>query len=168
MTTSQPPCVRLEKLFHRRKFWMLHPLAERLGYALISVRRFLKQIGYFRSYTHNGKWYTLRNSPNFDRDGLWHFKGIGFSKHGTLTATIGYLVGRSPAGLSARELTQKLRHPCHAVLTQLQPAGRMEPPPARRPIPLPPPSPEPKSPTAGASRGRAPAPPPPLVKHESR
>ena len=83
-------------------------------------------IGYFRSYTHNGKWYTLRDAPDFDRDGLWHFKGIGFSKHGTLTTTIGYLVGRSPAGLSASELTQKLQHPCHAVLTQLHQGGRLD------------------------------------------
>jgi len=47
MTAPRPPCDRLEKLFHRRKSWMLHQLAERLGYALISVRRFLKQIGYY-------------------------------------------------------------------------------------------------------------------------
>ena len=126
MPPQRLPSDRLEKLFHRRKCWMLDQLAEALGYALISVRRFLKQIGYFRSYTHNGKWYTLRDSPQFNRDGLWHHKGIGFSRHGSLTATIGYLVGRSPAGLSARELTQKLEHPCHAVLTQLHKAGQLD------------------------------------------
>jgi hypothetical protein len=126
MTPARPPSARLEKLFHRRKCWMLDELAQALDYALISVRRFLKQIGYFRSYTHNGKWYTLRGSPDFDREGFWHHKGIGFSKHGSLTATIDYLVGRSPAGLSASELTQKLQHPCHAVLTQLHKAGRLD------------------------------------------
>lgn len=126
MPSPRPPSDRLEKLFHRRKCWMLDQLAETLGYALISVRRFLKQIGYFRSYTHNGKWYTLRESPDFNRDGLWHHKGIGFSKHGSLTSTIGYLVGRSPAGLSANELNQKLQHPCHAVLSQLHKAGQLD------------------------------------------
>ncbi len=126
MTPPPPATLRLEKLFRRRKCWMLHQLAQTLGYALISVRRFLKQIGYFRSYTDNGKWYTLHDSPNFDRDGLWHYHGIGFSKHGSLTATIDHLVGRSPAGLSASELTQKLQHPCHAVLTQLHKAGRLD------------------------------------------
>ena len=105
---------------------MLDPLAEALGYALISVRRFLKQIGYFRSYTHNGKWYTLRDSPDFNRDGLWCHKGIGFSKHGSLTATISYLLAHSPAGLSASELSQKLQHPCHAVLSQLHKAGQLD------------------------------------------
>jgi hypothetical protein len=126
MPLQRPPADRLEKLFHRRKCWMLDQLAQALGYALISVRRFLKQIGYFRSYTHNGKWYTLREAPHFSRDGLWHHRGIGFSRHGSLTATIGYLVGHSPAGLSAGELSQKLQHPCHAVLTQLHHAGQLD------------------------------------------
>ena len=126
MTPPRPATERLEKLFHRRKCWMLDQLAEAFGYALISVRRFLKQVGYFRSYTQNGKWHTLRDSPDFDRDGLWHYRGIGFSKHGSLTATIDHLVGRSPAGLSASELTGKLQHPCHAVLSQLHQAGRLD------------------------------------------
>jgi hypothetical protein len=105
---------------------MLDQLAQALGYALISVRRFLKQIGYCRSYTHNGKWYTLHDSPEFDRDGLWHYRGIGFSKHGSLTATIDHLLARSPAGLSASQLAQKLGHPCHDVLTRLHQAGRLD------------------------------------------
>jgi len=125
MTPAPPPSARLEKLFHRRKCWMLGELAQALGYALISVRRFLKQIGYFRSYTHNGKWYTLHDSPDFDRDGFWHHKGIGFSKHGSLTTTIDYLVGRSPAGLSASELTQKCGAPRYFVEGEIcrRPAG---------------------------------------------
>lgn len=126
MPSQLLPSDRLEKLFHRRKCWMLDQLAQTLGYALISVRRFLKQIGYFRSYTHNGKWYTLRASPDFNREGLWHHKGIGFSKHGSLTATIGYLVEHSLAGLSANELNEKLQHPCHAVLSQLHKAGQLD------------------------------------------
>src|ERR1017187_449504 len=78
MPTKKLPTEQLEKLLHQRKCSMLVPLARKLGYALISVRRFLKQIGYFRSYTDNGKWYTLRHTPEFSRDGLWQYKGIGF------------------------------------------------------------------------------------------
>lgn len=90
------PTERLEKLFQRRKCWRLAELAQALDYAGITVRRLLKQIGYFRSYTDNGKWYTFRDSPQFNREGIWHHKRIGFSKHGSLTATINYWVGRSP------------------------------------------------------------------------
>jgi hypothetical protein len=105
---------------------MLDQLAQALDCARISVRRFLKQIGYCRSYTHNGKWYTLRDCPDFDREGLWHFRGIGFSKHGSLTATIDHLLARSPAGLSASQLAEKLQHSCDAVLTRLHQAGRLD------------------------------------------
>jgi len=119
MPAQLPPGEQLFKLFQRRKCWMLADLAQALGCALISARRHLKQIGYFRSYTHNGKWYTLRDSPQFNRDGIWLYKRIGFSKYGSLIATIVHLVARSPAGLSARDLGQKLEHPCHAVLTNL-------------------------------------------------
>jgi len=117
---------RLAKLFARRKCWLLAELAAALDCALITVRRLLKQIGYFRSYTHNGKWYTAATTPRFDRDGIWRHKGIGFSKQGSLTATIRHLIERSPAGLSARELGDKLQHPCHAVLTILHKAGEID------------------------------------------
>lgn len=119
MAPQIDPSKRLEKLFARRKCWMLADLAATMGYALISVRRQLKRIGYFRSFSNNGKWYTLRSLPRFNREGIWHHRGVGFSKHGHLTATIIHLVERSPTGLSARELAQKLQHPCHAVLTQM-------------------------------------------------
>lgn len=105
---------------------MLAELAKGLDYALITVRRLLNRIGYFRSYTHNGKWYTLRTSPEFNRDGIWRHRGIGFSKHGSLTATIIHLAALSPAGLSARELAGKLEHPCHAVLTNLHKNGKLD------------------------------------------
>ena len=117
---------RLAKLFARRKCWLLAELANALDCALITVRRLLKEVGYFRSYTHNGKWYTLATTPRFDRDGIWRHKQIGFAKHGSLTATILYLIGRSPAGLSARELGEKLQHPCHALLTILHKAGEID------------------------------------------
>ena len=120
------PTERLQKLFHRRCCWLLADLAHVLGYALISVRRFLKEVGYFRSFTHNGMWYTLRITPQFNRDGIWHYKGIGFSKHGGLIATIGYLVDRSPAGLSARQIAEKLQHPYHSLLGSVHKSGTLD------------------------------------------
>ena len=119
MPPLSSPTDRLQRLFQRRPWWMLAPLAQTLGYALISVRRILRHLGYYRSYTHNGKWYTLRRFPPFNREGIWHHQAVGFSKHGSLTATIRHLVDHSPAGLSARELAQKLRHPCRPVLAHL-------------------------------------------------
>jgi len=124
---AQARCAdRLRKLFARRKCWLLADLAAALDCALITVRRLLKEVGYVRSYTHNGKWYTLATTPRFDRDGIWRYRQIGFSKQGSLTATIQYLIERSSVGLSARDIGEKLQHPCHAVMTILHKAGDID------------------------------------------
>ena len=124
-SSQAPPLDRLRQLFDRRTCWMIQDLNRVLGYASISVRRFLKKLGYFHSYTHNGKWYTLQSFPKFDRDGLWRHQGIGFSRQRNLIATIEHLLARSPAGLSANELSAKLGHSCHAVLPPLHRDGRL-------------------------------------------
>jgi len=125
MSTHSDTVDRLVQLFLRQKCWMIDELSQALGYSIISIRRFLKRVGYFRSYTHNGKWYTLHSAPVFNKEGIWRYGDIGFSKKGTLTRTIIYLVNRSPAGLPARELADILHHPCHAVLTNMYKAKQI-------------------------------------------
>ncbi len=117
---------RLTSLFFEKKCWQIHELSDSLKMAVISVRRHLKRVGYFRSYTHNGKWYTLGSIPAFNTHGLWQYDDIGFSKHGTLTRTIEILVRRSAAGYSALELKNLLGTPCHAILTQMYKGDKID------------------------------------------
>ena len=117
---------RVVELFTQRKCWMIDELAEAVGYAVISVRRFLRAIGYFSSYSHNGKWYTLGSTPQFNRDGIWVYEKICFSRNGSLTETIRYLIGKSSSGLSAKEVGSRLNHECHSVLMTLYKAERID------------------------------------------
>lgn len=126
MSSTLPPMDQLGKLFSRKNCWMIADLSKALGYAMVSVRRFLTEIGYFRSYSHNGKWYTLQSIPHFNKDGIWLHHNIGFSKHGNLPQTIASLLNRSPQGYCARDLGAKLHLPCHAVLTNLYKAGKVD------------------------------------------
>jgi hypothetical protein len=119
MTQLPLPLQRMRALFSRQRCWMIDDISNQLGYAVISIRRFLKQIGYFRSFTHNGKWYTLRSIPAFNKDGIWIYEDIGFSKHGNLTQTITHIINRSPQGCTAKELAGKLHYSCYAVLTNM-------------------------------------------------
>ena len=105
---------------------MIEPLATQLHYSIPSVRRFLTETGYYSSFTHNGGWYTLRSIPRFSRDGLWFYNDIGFSRAGSLTKTLIDLTTRSPAGLSAEQLGEKLRCRCHSVLVHLYRQGRLQ------------------------------------------
>ncbi len=75
---------------------------------------------------HNGKWYTLRSIPRFGRDGLWFYDTIGFSRSGSLTNTLINLATRSPAGMTAQQLGEKLRCRCHSVLIRLYRHGKLQ------------------------------------------
>ncbi len=75
----------------------------------MSVFRRLKLIGYLTSYTDAGRYYTLVDLPLFDSWGLWFYQGIGFSKAGTLKATVVDIVHSSSAGMTPKELLHLLK-----------------------------------------------------------
>lgn len=125
MPLETKPSQRLSTLFLNHPCWKIGPLAAELRYSVPSVRRFLAEIGYLSSFTHNGAWYTLGSIPRFDTDGLWYYSDIGFSRAGSLTNTLVELTTRSVAGLSAEQLGAKLRCRCHSVLVQLCRQGRL-------------------------------------------
>ena len=75
----------------------------------MSVFRRLKPIGYLTSYTDAGRYYTLVDIPLFDSWGLWFYQGIGFSKAGTLKATVVDMVHSSSAGMTPKELLHLLK-----------------------------------------------------------
>jgi hypothetical protein len=90
-----------------------------------SVFRDLTSIGYLSSYTHTGRYYTLRSTPQFDADGLWRFEGVGFSRDGTLKATVRRLVESSEAGRTQHELQLRLGARVHNPLLQLVQAKQL-------------------------------------------
>lgn len=89
----------------------------------MSVFRRLRDIGYFSSYTHTGRYYTLADLPEFDEYGLWRYQAIGFSQRGTLRATVAWRVGKADAGCTHIELRALLRLQVHNSLLGLVRAG---------------------------------------------
>lgn len=84
-----------------------------------SLFRDLAALGYLSSYTHTGRYYTLVSAPEFDADGLWRYQGIGFSRDGTLKATVQRLVETADAGRTQHELRLRLGVRVHNPLLDL-------------------------------------------------
>jgi len=74
----------------------------------LTVWRILKPIGYYTSFNQNAGYYTLAETPRFDTDGLWFYRDVGFSFHGSLTRTLVALTERSPMGMTPNELSALL------------------------------------------------------------
>ncbi len=117
---------KLIAAFQENKCWMIQPLSDRMNYSVPSVRRFLAKTGYFSSFTHNGKWYTLASIPRFNSKDLWFYQNIGFSRYGSLTHTLVSLVEKNISGMTADQLGQLLRCRCHTVLVQLCRKGQLQ------------------------------------------
>ncbi len=112
--------------FRLHKCLKLDDLSTALNCSGRSAYRLLKAIGYYSSFTHNGKWYTLEFIPVFDHNGLWFCQGIGFSLYRDLNATICSLIDNSSEGLTASDLSTTLSTSCPPVLNRLYKAEKID------------------------------------------
>ena len=110
----------LRSLWLPNKIATLDELQQALGTPVdVTVFRKLKPLGYLTSYSHRGRYYTLREIAPFDDNGLWSQAAAWFSRFGTLLATAEAFVHRSPRGYFAPELAGVLHVEVHDALHQL-------------------------------------------------
>jgi hypothetical protein len=98
----------LLNVFRKKKVLTLDEILRETGCSTMTVWRLLRPHGYFTSYNHNARYYTIAGVPKFDQHGLWASRDARFSKWGSLTKTISGLVQESPDGLTAEQLQQRL------------------------------------------------------------
>jgi len=116
----------LESLFRRRPVATIDDLRRRLGASSrTTILSALRRAGYFSSYSHAGKYYTLRHIPSFDAQGLWVHTGARFSKRGTLRKTVVALVTESVAGYAHGELAAILGVRVHNTVRSLVQANEI-------------------------------------------
>ena len=111
---------QVARLFQRHQIAELVQLLTALRTrSRMTVFRRLSPLGYVTSYSHAGRYYTLRDIPDFDQDGLWQHAGVLFSRDGTLKKTLVRLVEQSDAGQFHRELQRRVRLRVHNTLANL-------------------------------------------------
>jgi hypothetical protein len=111
---------QLRSLLLLNKVATLDELMQALGTVVnVTVFRKLKPLGYLTSYSHRGRYYTLREVARFDHTGLWSQADVWFSSFGTLLATAEAFVHRSPRGYFADELAGALHVEVQDALLQL-------------------------------------------------
>ncbi len=120
MLAPEPSRQALTRLFQRQSVADLATLSSALKTSSrMSVFRRLSTLEYLSSYSHAGRYYTLRDIPEFDRDGLWQYQGVCFSRDGSLKATVERLVEQSEAGRTHPELHARLQVRVHNTLLDL-------------------------------------------------
>lgn len=127
MKTSKYHLKAIKLFFDQNKIATLDQLQEALGKpSRATVFRKLDELQYLSSYSHRGKYYTLKSIARFNNQGLWNFSSIWFSQFGNLLQTSIALVHCSDAGYSAAELKDILEVKTKHALTQLVREGRLQ------------------------------------------
>jgi len=106
-------------LLHELMVATIDVLCNELSKSRITVLRALKSYGYFSSFNFNSSYFTLKDIPDFDKDGLWFHGEVGFSRYGTLTQTIKAIIDHSEKGYTVVELQKLLGTKVHNQLSLL-------------------------------------------------
>lgn len=110
----------LLRLFRRQKTADLDAVMTAIdSRSRMTAFRRLSAVGYLSSYSHAGRYYTLRDVPEFDAEGLWQHQGVLFSHAGTLKEAAARMVAQAEAGQFHRELQLRLGLRVHNTLADL-------------------------------------------------
>ena len=127
MNTTRYHLKALQGFLNYHKIATLDQVKAALGDpARCTVFRKLKELEYLSSYSHRGKYYTLRSIARFNARGLWNWRSVWFSRFGNLLDTLQAFVQRSEAGYTAAELKDVLHVKTKHALTQLTRSGRIQ------------------------------------------
>ena len=99
----------LVEALKRKRLLTITELCKIADRSAMTVWRILKPLGYSTSFNFNGRYYTLRETAQFDADGLWFYRDVGFSSFGNLSRTLVGLVHRSKLGMTSKELSAILK-----------------------------------------------------------
>lgn len=85
----------------------------------MTVFRKLTALDYISSYSHSGKYYSLKRIAKYNKYGIWSHESASFSRSGTLKKTIEFLINDSTKGHSALELRSYLKVKVEDILLEL-------------------------------------------------
>ena len=126
MRPIQYATEKLMRAFAAHKVLNLEQVKAALGTPVkMTALRKLRELDYHSSYSHAGRYYTLERLVRWDGHGLWTYKGIRFSRHGTLVETVAQLVDTAAGGWMAAELADVLGVRVHAALLTLYRRARV-------------------------------------------
>lgn len=109
MRTAHYSVDKLQQHLNNHLIATFNELRRILSYpARITLFRLLEKADGLSSYSHRGKYYTLRSLARFDTRGLWEHNSVRFSRYGNLLQTLTELVEGSSAGYTAQQLQDQV------------------------------------------------------------
>jgi hypothetical protein len=117
---------RVVRKLRKAQIAELKGLQQQLQLSRSTVMRALSKVGYYSSFNLNSRFVTLKETPQFDRNGLWQCAEARFTQYHTLEKSLVALIERAPAGYTVRELQELLGVRIHNQLSALLRARQID------------------------------------------
>lgn len=104
----------IQKVFEQKPIYCSEFLKQHFDCSYQCIWENLTKVGYYSSFTHNSKYYTLADIPEFNDNDIWFHSDpvigeIGFTKQKTACNLILWLINSSQTGLTERNLTDIMK-----------------------------------------------------------
>jgi hypothetical protein len=104
----------IQKLFEAKLIYSSEYLKKYFDCTYQCIWDNFKKVGYYSSFTHNSKYYTLATIPKFDEQAIWFHTDpeageVGFTKQKTASRLLVSLINSSPAGVTEDSLKKIMK-----------------------------------------------------------
>jgi hypothetical protein len=109
MTSNNERQIVIEDIIRSKKIQIFEQILKQVNCSEVTLRRDIRQIKGITSYTHQGRFITLKDIPKFDNNGIWFYRKVGFTKYKNSLELIVHLINNTREGLSREQIQEILK-----------------------------------------------------------
>ncbi len=73
--------IFVETIIRSNKIQTFEQILKQVNCSEATLRRDIRRIKGITSFTHQGRFVTLKDIPKFDKNGIWFYRKAGFTKY---------------------------------------------------------------------------------------
>jgi len=109
MSNTNERQILVENIIRSKKIQTFEQILNHVSCSEVTLRRDIRQINGITSYTHQGRFITLKDIPKFDNNGIWFYRKVGFTKYKNSLELIVHLINNTREGLSREQIQEILK-----------------------------------------------------------
>lgn len=101
--------IFVENIIRSKKIQTFEQILKQVSCSEATLRRDVRRIKGITSFTHQGRFVTLKDIPKFDKNGIWFHRKVGFTKYKNSLELIVHLINSSKEGLNREQIQEIIK-----------------------------------------------------------
>ena len=106
MASTNERQTLVKNIIRPKKIQTFQQIHKQVSCSEATLRRDIRRIKGITSFTHQGSFITLKDIPKFDKNGVWFYRKVGFTKYKNSLELIVHLIDDSKEGLTREQIQE--------------------------------------------------------------